>query len=53
MRIRRKRMPREPTPPQNSSTPIDKFRLNGQYQENEKKEGTEGTHSTPESQHAT
>jgi hypothetical protein len=52
MRIRRKRVPRELTPPQNSSTPTDKFRLKGQFHENKKEEGAEGTHSAPESQHA-
>ncbi len=53
MRIRRKRVPREPTPPQNHRTPPDKFRLKGQFHENEKKEFAKGTHSTPESQDTT
>jgi hypothetical protein len=52
MRMRRKRVPREPTPSQYPSTPPDKFRLKGQFHENEKEEGAEGTHADPESQHA-
>jgi hypothetical protein len=51
--MRRKRVPREPIPPKNPSTPPDEFRLKGQFHENEKKEGAEGTHYPPESQHAT
>jgi hypothetical protein len=45
MRMRRKRVLREPTPPQNPSTPPDEFRLKGQLHENEQEEGAEGTHS--------
>jgi hypothetical protein len=53
MRMIRMRVPREPTPPQNPSTPPDKIILKGQFHENDKEEGVEGTHSAPESQHAT
>jgi hypothetical protein len=38
MRMRRKRVPREPTPSQNPSTPPDKFRVKSQFHENEEKE---------------
>jgi hypothetical protein len=33
MRMRRKRVPREPTPPQHPSTPPDKIILKGYFQE--------------------
>ncbi len=39
MRMIRKRVSREPTPPQNPSTPPEKIRLKGQFHENEKEEG--------------
>ncbi len=42
MRMSRKRVLREPTPSQNTSTPPDKFILKGQFHENEKEEGAEG-----------
>ncbi len=41
-------MPRKLTPPQNPSTPPDKFRLKGQFHENEKEEGAGGEPTPPQ-----